>query len=224
MFRIVNLQLLDTLGLERRPGYRYAYSEFDPKIEVIDKQAQDAHDKPDEERDIYDNTVLEFQHKVTLFNLLAETHRVPVFTSDQRQARAEFERLMRRAKFLERFAQAHAIPPVTDGDEWQPFLRAALQVAMRRSDSPAVAPLAAMFHAFRHGAAEPFNAELARGQAVLAERPVERAGGVLGFESFFNSFEPFYHCAVLYVLALVLGFVSWLGFSKMLNRIAFWLI
>ena len=41
---------------------------------------------------------------------------------------------------------------------------------------------------------------------------------------FFNSFEPFYRALVLYVAAFVLVALGWLGWSRPLNRAAFWLV
>src|SRR5205814_2883866 len=48
---------------------------------------------------------------------------------------------------------------------------------------------------------------------------VERAD----FETFFNHFEPFYQCSLLYVFAFVLCCVGWVTFTGPLNRTAFWL-
>ena len=44
------------------------------------------------------------------------------------------------------------------------------------------------------------------------------------FEAFFNHFEPFFWSSYAYLLAFILAAVAWLGWSKPLNRAAFWLI
>ncbi len=41
------------------------------------------------------------------------------------------------------------------------------------------------------------------------------------FEVFFNDFEPFYQCTVLYVIVFLLGCCSWVGFKAPLGRSAF---
>jgi ABC-type transport system involved in cytochrome c biogenesis permease subunit len=46
----------------------------------------------------------------------------------------------------------------------------------------------------------------------------------VNFEAFFNNFSPFYYCAVLYLVAFILGCASWLGWSKPLRRASIWLI
>src|SRR5262249_17079022 len=44
------------------------------------------------------------------------------------------------------------------------------------------------------------------------------------FEASFNAFEPFYQCALLHVLALLMTVASWLVWPETLRRAAFWLI
>ena len=49
-------------------------------------------------------------------------------------------------------------------------------------------------------------------------------GSFYAFEAYFNHVAPFYHLAVLYLLAFVLTACAWLGWSRPLNRAAFLLI
>jgi ABC-type transport system involved in cytochrome c biogenesis permease subunit len=46
----------------------------------------------------------------------------------------------------------------------------------------------------------------------------------VNFEAFFNNFSPFYYCAVLYLVAFIVGVASWLGWSKPLRRASIWLL
>jgi ABC-type transport system involved in cytochrome c biogenesis permease subunit len=66
-----------------------------------------------------------------------------------------------------------------------------------------------------------FNSELEKYQAgVLAQRvPASKAG----LEVFFNHFAPFYQCAGIYVLVLLLACLSWMVYPVPLLRTAFWL-
>ncbi len=85
--------------------------------------------------------------------------------------------------------------------------------------------LVAILTAYRDDKAEDFNTGVAEYQALLAElQPKEYDPAKLRFESWFDHFEPFYHAAVLYVLAFVLGVTAWLGWNKPLNRSAFSLV
>ena len=44
------------------------------------------------------------------------------------------------------------------------------------------------------------------------------------FEAYFNRFAPFFHSSVLYLISFVLAAVSWLAWTRPLNRAAFWLM
>jgi ABC-type transport system involved in cytochrome c biogenesis permease subunit len=70
-----------------------------------------------------------------------------------------------------------------------------------------------------------FNREVAKYQATLERNPPSQLDvAKTDFEVFFNHFAPFYHAAALYVIAFVLAALAWLGWSRPLNRAAFWLI
>ena len=62
-------------------------------------------------------------------------------------------------------------------------------------------------------------------QTLIAERSQEQFNtGKVGFESFFNHFAPFFYCWILYLVAFVLVALSWLTWTRTLNRTAFWLM
>ncbi len=62
-------------------------------------------------------------------------------------------------------------------------------------------------------------------QALISKRPQEQfQTGKVGFESFFNHFSPFFYCWILYLVAFVLVALSWLTWTRTLNRTAFWLM
>ena len=46
----------------------------------------------------------------------------------------------------------------------------------------------------------------------------------LDFESFFNHFEPFFWAWILDIAAFLLTCLAWFGYSRVLNRTAFWLL
>jgi len=223
VFRIHNLELQSQLGLERRKGYRYAYHEFSSKLDAVEKQSSEAQAKPRGQRDVYDNQVLEFSHKVMLYHLLSEAHRIPHISSEPEQFRADLNESIRRVQNLERFSPPLAIPPHAAGEDWKLFLRAVLEGAITQDPNPAVQPLAEMLTSWREGDVASFNKSLADYHGFLAEHPL-REKPALRFEAFFNHFAPFYDCAALYVIALTLAFFSWLGWSRPLGKATFALL
>src|SRR5207302_5552709 len=72
------------------------------------------------------------------------------------------------------------------------------------------------------GKADRFNKAVADYERHLTYVPPEYVNKA-GFEVFFNHFEPFYQCTILYVLVFLLACVGWIAFIGPLNRAAFWL-
>ena len=116
---------------------------------------------------------------------------------------------------------------------WMPLMEAEMELLRDRvtnqPTNPATIALASMLDAYSRNDATTFNKELFDYRDVLAdyERSLTahaselKAAGVasseilsqpkINFEVFYNQFSPFYYAAVLYVVAFVLGALSWLG-------------
>jgi ABC-type transport system involved in cytochrome c biogenesis permease subunit len=91
--------------------------------------------------------------------------------------------------------------------------------------SAAARALDAIFAAYRASDAEGFNLAVADYRDLLSrDAPEAFTAAHLDFEAFFNRFEPFYLCAVLYMFAFVLAAAALLGLEEPLNRTAFALI
>src|SRR5205823_5944413 len=75
---------------------------------------------------------------------------------------------------------------------------------------------------YAEGKPDQFNKELASYRQRLTEQMPDDAGKA-EFETFFNHFEPFYQCSLLYVVVFLLAIFAWVGFTQPLNRTAFWL-
>lgn len=223
VFRIHNHQVLETLGLTPRSGYRYALAELAPKLAELDSHVQQAQRLEPAQRDAYDVKALELSNKIMLHRILAASQQLPHLGHDAETARRSIELAAQWARELEQFPLPHVIPPLHEGEQWRPFLRALLETATARQDNPAVMGLARIMSSWAAGDAAAFNSEVARLQTVLANHPLPE-DPALGFEAFFNHFAPFYHCAALYVIAFVIGCLAWLSSGRTLNHVAFWLL
>ncbi len=220
VFRIHNHQLLTQLGLERRKGYRYAFDEFKARLAEVERQAVQASRLDRGEREVYDNTVLEFWQRVTLYRVLAEAQTMPSLGDDPHAALNE---AARRLDLFAQFTLPHPVPPYGEGMDWKPLLQAIVDGAMTGDPSPAVRSLVGIFSAWAGDDPEAFNMAVAEYQDYLAQHPtVENVP--LSFEVLFNHAAPFYHCAVLYVFAFGLGCFAWLGWTEVFRQAAFWLL
>jgi ABC-type transport system involved in cytochrome c biogenesis permease subunit len=112
---------------------------------------------------------------------------------------------------------------------WQPYStaynRAYLQNMLGQPGDPAALAWHAIFEAYRTGDAKTFNREVdSFRQRLAATPPHEYVPRKVGLEAYMSSFGPFTFCIGLYWTAFVLAACAWLGWSRPLNRAAFWLL
>ena len=243
VYRIDNLDVLETLGLKRRKGYRYAENEFVERISEFEKQVMEARELELEELSFYQRKLLEVDRRfraARLLQLAFTPIESPQLPTDQdpdaqerfEQIRALLVRLLQKQAMLEQ-AEPPLTVPVGGDEEWLPHAIAWNKafVGKIQGEAPVVATTAwtRMLTAYAQGDTKIFNETLESYQKTLDDSPPEAlADAKVPFEYFFNSFQPFRHSLGLYVLSFVLVCAAWLtsavGKFEVLNRSAFWLI
>jgi len=79
--------------------------------------------------------------------------------------------------------------------------------------------------AYKVGDVAAFNNRIGEYRALLAENPPrEYDAGRRDWEAFLLRTEPFFYNSYLYLIAFCFAALSWLGFRKQFNRVAFWII
>ncbi|MEX0938288.1 MAG: cytochrome c biogenesis protein CcsA [Pirellulales bacterium] len=228
VFRIYNLDVLSTLGLERRKHYRYAIDEFRDNLDKFDEQSRIARSKDASELDVYGRNILELDKKLRLYSLLRESFRGPQLRPDsiREDLQAEAERRQEFAQFV----LPHAVPSDDpEKEDWQPYTHAVFDAAVSRivgqEPNPATLKLTEIFSAYQRGNAPQFNQAVAEYGTLLGEmQPDEFEATKVRFEAYYNHFAPYFVSMVLYLAAFVLVALSWLGWTRPLSRAAFWLI
>ncbi len=86
--RIQNLEVLDMLGLTRRPGYRYSINEFRDHMAEFDKQSQAVHAVEPADRSIFQKKVLELDNRLRLYSTLLTSFDQPQIRRDPRRRRS----------------------------------------------------------------------------------------------------------------------------------------
>lgn len=260
VFRIQNLDVLETLGLRRRPGFRYSLAEIRSKpgkLEEFDKQLRAAGKTGGGGRDAYQRALLELNNRFQAYLRLSnafEPWELPPFPKEKelqsdRQAALSgwITRVMSAGNQAEREMEAMqaplAVPRLSQAGEtagdphsfgkqqkpWQAYAtaytRAYLQQALERPADPAALAWSAIFAAYREGNAKAFNREVAKYHELLAASPPdEYVPRKTKIEAYMNAFGPISCCVGLYLTAFVLAACAWLGWSRPLNRAAFWLV
>jgi hypothetical protein len=193
VFRIENDQLLKLLGLGARPLFwRYSLEEIGNKFPELGQRAEQARKLPAKERDVFDEKVMELVQHLQLYMELANLQ------------------------------TPYAIPPVSQSQEWQPFIQAFIEAHRSGQDNVNALSYGRMLLAYAQGKPDEFNRELDTYRQRLNDEMPELTHKA-GLEVFFNHFEPFYQCTLLYVFVFLLACAGWLVFTEPLNRAAFWL-
>lgn len=119
IFRIENFDLLHTLGLNRRKGYRYSYNELSPKIDAFKQQVALARKAGSKNVSLYQKKVLELNDKLELFLALRESHRLP----DRSGQNAELQAFTMTgvAAELANSKAPRAIPSPSPDRQWEPL-------------------------------------------------------------------------------------------------------
>ncbi len=194
VFRIENDEVLNTLGLEPRSGLRYAVDEFVDKMGVIEEQATRAQQVEDGSRTLYQRKIVQLAQQIQLFINLS------------------------------RWEDPHLIPPSSEAsEEWQRIKPVLAEIRRSGAVNPAVRSYVVLLSAYAEQDAEKFNTAVADYRRSLEPRfatAMQRGD----LEVFFNRFEPFYHCSVLYVAAFLLACLAWLAAPQAFNRISFWVL
>ena len=227
VIRIENIEVLRTLGLERREGYRYAIDEFAGKIRELDRQVKQASQLDPAELSIYQKKLLELAEKLLTIQRFEMSFEPPNIRPEHAQ-----EDLTAAVHDLDALSQMPIpliVPPGSDRKDWDNFASAwfdGLKDRVQgREPNPAMIAMTQMIVAYNQGDVQKFNSELAQYQSWLAENPPDDyRESTVNFEAFYHSFAPLFWALWLYVVAFVLAALGWLGWTAPLNRASYWMI
>ncbi len=203
VIRIENLDVLSSLGLEERKGFRYSYRELAPSLSRLNMAARSAYAKEKRDQDLYDRQIIKLANKLYTFeNALASFEDPTDIPTDQLMATAQ--RYMR----LEGMSIPLVIPPHDGDTRWRPLMGSLLAGPMTKPD-PLGVQFAAMLRAYSNGDVPGFNGALMDyGSAVQRANP--EVFQKVGFEVFYNRLGAFMKSAELYLLVFLLSCFGWL--------------
>jgi ABC-type transport system involved in cytochrome c biogenesis permease subunit len=282
VFRIDNLEVLDTLQIKRRKGHVYSVSELRGGIVEFEKQVDQARKLDAEALSTYQRKLLDLDRRIRAYTRLGAAFQPPQLPplpsitelrDDREKAMQELTRFQQAfssfVRGIESIQPPLSIPVSADQEDlmappkkpedegktrWESYATAAAKAFVQRQlsaqDPPmALSQLTKIMIAFENQDPAQFNTEIERYTRYLEKNSPEQLqsvyrgrsmlslagffnnqmvepifGSFYGFESYFNRVAPFWFCWWPYLAAFVLTASSWLGWSKPLNRAAFWLI
>ena len=195
VIRIDHPEVLGALDLDPKQKY-FSIADLAPHVTELQKQANLAHDTPDDKKDSFQRKIVQLAKSI---------------------------KLLEDAVMSFREGKMYIVPPITKDEQWR-TLAEVVKDRQSGGDVPQAAVLLVRcVDDYQHGEASSFNSDVAGYDKYLQENLPEVMKKV-HFESYFNQFEPFYLCVLLYVCVLVLGFMSWLGWRRPLGAAAFGLL
>ena len=212
VFRIENMDLLSSLELEERKGFRYSYNELTPKMLGIDGAVRAAYGKSEKQRDLYDKQVIKMASKYYLYQNVMSSFEDPSSVPSE-----QLTIIAKRYIRMENQSLPLVVPPNAENPRWRPLMSSLLanHPAMQSMGhtgipDPSAMDLGVILAAYRMGDVALFNETLQEyGTRLQTETPevLEK----LSFETFYNRLGAFMKSAILYLLVAILSCFGWLA-------------
>jgi ABC-type transport system involved in cytochrome c biogenesis permease subunit len=242
-------KILAVFGFLPSRHRRFAFRDLAPHLRTIDEQGDQSDKLQSVQRSAYQNAVVNLRNALVLYqrlknsvqpegteNFVAELdafdNALPeaAKAARQREAGGTFDqaKLNRVVELLQRYQriaeEAYVLAvPSAKPSEWHSIGENLVESVAAGKIDPIVKLYAQIGDAYRANNRSLFSQQVDLLAGALAkEQPT--AAKRTSFEFFFNQVDPFTHSMVLYVLAFLLACGSWLGWSRPLNRAAFYLL
>jgi ABC-type transport system involved in cytochrome c biogenesis permease subunit len=250
VFVVQNDEVLGLFDWEQSQRKYFSFTEFSPFLKQIEEQGDQADKLEAVQRSAYQSAILNLRNGLTLYQRLknsvqfegtkdfaAELKTYIANLPDAAKAAVQAQRgenfdrskldevaeLIQKYEKISEMAYILAVPPLDRSGEWHSVGDSLLHSVATGEIHPTVLEYAQIGDAYRANDHGQFNHQLDLLTNWFAkEQPnaVKRAS----FESLFNRLQPFSQSMALYVLAFLLACASWLGWSRTLNRSAFYLL
>ena len=223
LFVINDPDVLGLLGLKQGASRYFSFDAIAPHLQEIEQQARAAQALESPQRNRFQNAVVNLFERLLLFNQLENS----IQLADSPGLYMELQALgtpqaAARHKSLAEAARFRPLPPLPGqgAEAWQNTGEAMLGAG---APHPALTALALVGAGYKAGQPEAFNrgvAELRGLTGTVRPQALRHASS----EILFNRVQPFYLGMVIYVLALLTLFASWLWRRDLLQPAAFSLL
>lgn len=249
-FVIENSDVLGLFGWQQSDRKYFSFTELTPFLKQIEEQGEQAEKLQAVERSAYQSAILNLRNALVLYQRLKNSvqpegaenfsaelqvfeRAIPAAAKAARARetgekfdQAQLDRvaaLMQRYEKSAELAYVLAVPPHGGSSDWRSIGQTLTQSITAGEIDPLVKLYASLGDAYRSGDRAAFNADV----HLLINRITQtHAVGTqrANYEFFFNYVDPFTHSMTLYVVAFLFACLSWLGWSRPLNRAAFYLL
>jgi ABC-type transport system involved in cytochrome c biogenesis permease subunit len=250
VFVVQNADVLGIFGWEQSDRKYFSFAEFTPFLKQIDEQGAQSDKLEAVQRTAYQSAILNLRNGLALYQRLKNSIQ-PEGTQDfapelenfegnvpgaakaarQREAGENFDKaklndvadLIQKYERISEMAYVLAVPPMEGTGNWHSVGDSLLHSVGTGEIHPVVIEYAMIGDAYRANDRSLFNQHVDFiGDWFAKEQP--NATRRTSFEFLFNRLQPFSQSMALYVLGFLLGCLSWLGWSRALNRSAFYVL
>jgi ABC-type transport system involved in cytochrome c biogenesis permease subunit len=250
VFVVQNDEVLGLFGWEQSQRKYFSFAEFAPFLKQIEEQGDQADKLEAVQRSAYQSAILNLRNALTLYqrlknslqlegsqNFAAELKTFEATVPGAAKAAVQAQRgenfdrtklndvaeLIQKYEKISEMAYILAVPPLDNGSDWHSVGDSLLHSVSTGQIHPIVLEYAQISDAYRAKDHAAFNQHVDLAANFFAkEQP--NAAKRTSFEFLFNRLQPFSQSMALYVLAFLLACASWLGWSRTLNRSAFYLL
>lgn len=250
VFVVQNADVLGLFGWQQSDRKYFSFADFTPFLKQIDEQATQSDKLEAVQRSAYQSAILNLRNGLSLYQRLKNSiqpENAENFTAELQgfasrvpgAAKAARERAMgenfdkaklddvaamiQRYERLSEMAYMLAIPPLSPNDQWHSVGDSLLRSVGTGEIHPIANSYAMIGDAYRADDRISFNQNV---QPVIDwfAKAQPKAAKRASFEFLFNRLQPFSQSMTLYVLAFLLACASWLGWSTVLRRSAFYIL
>jgi len=250
VFVVQNGDVLGLFGWEQSDRKYFSFSELSPFLQKIEEQGEESEKLESMQRSAYQNAILNLRNALVLYVRLKNSiqledaqnvagalqvfeNNLPVAGKATRELQAgeNFDKakpddvasMTPRYEKLSKIAYILAVPPIGPTDEWHSIGNSLLRSVETIEIHPIVKEYALIGDAYRARSWSAFNQHASALETWFAkEKPAATRRS--SFEFLFNRLQPFSRSMALYVLGFLLACGSWLGWSRTLNRSAFYVL
>ena len=224
IFVINDPDILGLLGLKQTSDRYFSFKTLSPHLGELEKQGQQARSVEAKQRTRFQNAIVNLYDRLLLFYRLKNTLKLAggAWLEAEIEGRNGPGAVERQQRLVELASFRPLLPPPEKPDDWR-SIGEALVAARTGPLHPGLEPYARLAAAYEAQDAAGFNAAVTDLRTLTAQRFPDalRQGN---HEALFSRAQPFYVGMVIYVLALLALFVSWLWKPKILQPTSFALL
>ncbi len=226
VFRIDDPDVLGLIGMKQTSNAYFSFETLGPHIDELEKQAKAAQPIDAKKRTRFQSAVVNLYERIYLYHRLKNTLQLAGTPGLAVQIQAvAVPQAAEMHSALAQLALFRMLPPLAGQkeDAWQSVGEALEAGAMGQPLHPGLQPLSRIAAAYGAQDAAAFNSGVTEFQSLVSSlRP--GAMSHANNEITFNRAQPFYMGMIIYVLALLMIFVSWLWKPDLLQPTAFALL